>query len=894
MASADFGNYHNRRYEGMINIPIVDDRLDVRVAGEWTKRDGYSFNSLTNSPIDGRDLWSGRVTIGWKPTENVQAYLVWEHFQESDDRLRSSKQLYKTDYGPGGTPTSGTVDIAGSIKPFGPGSFGGDYFSQGCLPASFYSSDSYQAPLGFTLPYILGLQDEGNGNLINPYASETQSRNLRVIESGLNPSYSAKNDVLELNADYAVTPALTFTSQTGYNQDFLWSTEDYNRFNTSEGAFQYTTPYPEDGFRQWDANSLGVVSPDPNGLGHCRWQGSGDACAGLKVGDACTPLPGAANDTDGVRLGRVYTCVPDGVFCDPQLGCSDRLVAEDLSDERAWQLSQEFRFASHFTGPLNFSAGGNYLHYETVENYYVFINTLTVTSYNFTRGATAPPRPQTQPWVPGVSDNSNCLKGGYTISNPFTPYNIDDPLEGGCIYIDPNPLTSLNNQGHNYFLSQNPYVLNSCAAFGEVYYDISNDLKFTGGLRWTDDQKHFILVPSELLVKGYGYPVSGIVDQQWNQLTGRAALNWSPKLDFTDQTLVYGSYAHGYKAGGANPPGAILLKFADHDITSPIHPLTFKPEFIDAFELGSKNTLLDGGLTLNGDVFFYNYKSYQISEIVDRTSINLNFDATVKGAELETTWEPAPGLKFNFAGGYEDTRIGNGQSAIDLMDRTAGNTNWMVVKPFATQASNCILPTYVVAALIEAYYVDHYDGGTSLGTSGACLNAYSGNVDPLTGLKYTPYPTDTAFGTLPDSIRGTYKGFDPSTAPNVGEGIAKNLGGNELPNAPHFTTALSAEYTLPVSTDWAATLHSDFYWQSQSFARVFNDRPYDKIRGYSNVNLALILTSADGWQVLGYLKNVFDTTAITGDFLNSDDSGLTTNVFLTDPRLYGVRVTKNF
>ena len=49
-----------------------------------------------------------------------------------------------------------------------------------------------------------------------------------------------------------------------------------------------------------------------------------------------------------------------------------------------------------------------------------------------------------------------------------------------------------------------------------------------------------------------------IVDQQWDQLTGRAAANWTPKLDFTDQTLVYGSYAHGYKAGGANPPGAIF------------------------------------------------------------------------------------------------------------------------------------------------------------------------------------------------------------------------------------------------------------------------------------------------------------------------------------------------
>ena len=133
-----------------------------------------------------------------------------------------------------------------------------------------------------------------------------------------------------------------------------------------------------------------------------------------------------------------------------------------------------------------------------------------------------------------------------------------------------------------------------------------------------------------------------------------------------------------------------------------------------------------------------------------------------------------------------------------------------------------------------------------------------------------------------------------TAAPNNGEGFAKNVGGNELPNAPHFTVSFSGEYTMPVSEDWAATLHSDFYWQSQSWARVFNDKPYDKIRGYSNVNLALILTSASGWQVMGYVKNVFDTTAITGDFLNSDDSGLTTNVFLTDPRLFGVRVTKNW
>ena len=121
-------------------------------------------------------------------------------------------------------------------------------------------------------------------------------------------------------------------------------------------------------------------------------------------------------------------------------------------------------------------------------------------------------------------------------------------------------------------------------------------------------------------------------------------------------------------------PGAIFLQALGGigQPADPMHPLTFKPEFIDAFELGSKNTLLDGALTFNGDLFYYNYENYQISEIVDRTAINQNFDAHVKGAEVESTYEPIPGLRFNFAGGWEDTALAKGTQAVDLMDRTAG------------------------------------------------------------------------------------------------------------------------------------------------------------------------------------------------------------------------------
>jgi iron complex outermembrane recepter protein len=846
MLSADWGNYHNRRYEGMVNVPILDDRMDLRVAGEWTKRDGYSFNQITDSPIDGRDLWSMRATLSYKPSENVRSYLVWEHFQEDDDRMRTAKQLCKTDIPP--TEIDG-VPVASPVAGlYGALVFGANYMGQGCLPTGLYSPDAFQVPYGFSLPYVVAGGLSGFINqYVDPYASTTQSHNLRDIESTINPRYKAKNDTIELNVDYDVTPDLTFTSQTAGNEDFLWSTEDYNRFNTSAGLFEQNY--------QNTARNRSIVGPDL-------------------------------------------------MFCDPQLGCANRLVAQDLSDEHAWQFSQEFRLASNFKGPFNFSVGGNVMHYETEENYYVFINALTL--YALYSGG---------PYLiyqPGVSDNHECLAIGGSAGS--TGWTFPDPLQGGgqptsaCVYIDPNPIGNLNDKGHNYFLSQNPYVLTSYALFGESYYNIAPDLKLTTGLRWTKDEKHFTDIPSEVVTEGYGYPSIGVVDQQWGEWTGRAALNWTPKLDFTDQTLLYGSFAHGYKAGGANPPGAAFPSISgtfsggtnsgSGEVGVPVHPLIFKPEFINAFEIGSKNTLGDGAITLDGDVFYYDYKGYQISQIVDRTSINLNFDATVKGAEIESSWQPLPGLKFNFAGGYEDTRVKNGQQAIDLMDRTAGMPGWMVVKPFATQASNCILPDYVVAYTILSRYNNVSDEST-VNASLACEHAYNLGLDPVTQLPYAHCPTEQlgSYG-IPDPYANPgcqYPGFDPNQPDiNNGEGFAKNLGGNQLPNAPHFTTSLSAEYTVPLSESWAGTLHGDFYWQSQSFARIFNDRPYDKIRGYSTTNAALILTSADGWQVMGYVKNVFNVTAVTGDFLNSDDSGLTTNVFLTDPRLYGVRVTKNW
>ena len=828
--SLDLGNYNSRRIEGMLNIPLVEDVVALRMAGAWTKRDGYAFNEFTGEQIDGRNLWSIRLSLRFEPTDWISANLIWEHFEEDDDRLRSGKQLCKkhivTHVGGIPVPESG-----------GSGQSPGAYVAQGCTAVSLYSDEAFQTPNGKSLPYYAPLSDLGLPifDSIDPYVSATQSRDLRVIESTVEPDYRANADIAELQVSIDLSDNLTLNSETAYSTDSLFSLQDFNRFTTASGIFD-----PND-----DAQTGGVAPIDDNGF-----------------------------------------------YCDPQLGCSDRLLLVDLSTSDSSQFSQEFRLGSDFDGPLNFSLGANYLRHDAEDKYYVFINTLSLWA------------DIGQAFTPGCSGRPGQQGETGQFANPELIHSIS------CPYPDRNPIGALNDQGRNYFLSKNPYKLISYAAFGELYYEITPGLKLTGGLRFTVDKKTAPQIPSWLLAgpvfgsRPVGpFPTTQTIVQEWREPTGRLALDWKPVLSFTDETLVYASYAHGYKAGGANPPPPVFATYGSPDADGPpieILPDTFGPEFVDAFEVGTKNTLFDGVLTLNLTGFYYDYKGYQTSEIRNRSAVNSNYDAEVWGAELEADWRVSEALRLGFKGGYNGTRIGDGQSAIDLMDRTAGNPDWMVYRPFPTIPSNCIFPIDVVTAggIIHA-------GGMASGTgitswNGMCVDAYYLNRDPITLLPYVENPTvwrRTPTGpivALPAAY-ADYAGFDPSAAPNGGKGFSKDLGGNDLPNAPRYTATVTADYTLPLAGDWLLTLHGDYHYQAQSWGRIFNSDPYDRIEGFSTVNAAAIFTNDDaGWKVMAYVKNAFDETAITGTFLNSDDTGLTTNVFLTEPRLYGLRVTKDW
>ena len=69
----------------------------------------------------------------------------------------------------------------------------------------------------------------------------------------------------------------------------------------------------------------------------------------------------------------------------------------------------------------------------------------------------------------------------------------------------------------------------------------------------------------------------------------------------------------------------------------------------------------------------------------------------------------------------------------------------------------------------------------------------------------------------------------------------------------------------------------------------------DRLDSYTNLNLSLILDNPkSGWNVQAYIKNVGDQTVVTDQYQTDDTSGLFTNIFLTEPRTYGISVTKQF
>jgi outer membrane receptor protein involved in Fe transport len=176
------------------------------------------------------------------------------------------------------------------------------------------------------------------------------------------------------------------------------------------------------------------------------------------------------------------------------------------------------------------------------------------------------------------------------------------------------------------------------ALFGEIYFELAEELRLTLGARYTEEERSG---ESRSIVLG---PLGPWVYSEFegNKATYKAAVDWTPELAFTDQTLIYGSVATGYKGGGLNS-GTVA---------------GFGPETVTAYEVGAKNTLADGALQANLTAFFYDYVGLQLGQRINGGVVTRNADATIYGLEGEFVYAAGPNWLFDLNLSYLHTRIG--------------------------------------------------------------------------------------------------------------------------------------------------------------------------------------------------------------------------------------------
>ncbi len=213
------------------------------------------------------------------------------------------------------------------------------------------------------------------------------------------------------------------------------------------------------------------------------------------------------------------------------------------------------------------------------------------------------------------------------------------------------------------WLTDEMRVDRDAAAFGEVSYDITPQLTFTGGLRGYDYRNS--------LEGFYGFSAAydalagfssgmGVGDKNCLSMAayrGGPCINLNKTVSGSGEThklnltykidpdrLVYATYSTGFRPGGVNRNG-----------NSP----PYQADSLDNYEVGWKTAWLDRRLRFNGAVYYESWDRFQFSFKGQNllTQIENGANAKVLGAESSLDWRPDSHLTLSFNGAYNDATM---------------------------------------------------------------------------------------------------------------------------------------------------------------------------------------------------------------------------------------------
>jgi iron complex outermembrane receptor protein len=216
------------------------------------------------------------------------------------------------------------------------------------------------------------------------------------------------------------------------------------------------------------------------------------------------------------------------------------------------------------------------------------------------------------------------------------------------------------------------------AVFGEVTFDVTENLAITLGGRWYDIDRDRIsrngtlINPLQTTVMNCGtqadrdaWQIEGIPQEGFdtcyadeyaktseNGFVPKATVAWT----FNDDKMVYFTYSEGFRSGGANSgkKGTIF------GIDGAYH--TYDSDLMKNYELGAKTTWADGRFQFNITGYHMKWDDMQV-EAVDPTASFytagvVNFTkAEINGFEADFSWIPAENWKVGGVVGYNDAEL---------------------------------------------------------------------------------------------------------------------------------------------------------------------------------------------------------------------------------------------
>ncbi|MCL1036121.1 TonB-dependent receptor [Shewanella submarina] len=206
------------------------------------------------------------------------------------------------------------------------------------------------------------------------------------------------------------------------------------------------------------------------------------------------------------------------------------------------------------------------------------------------------------------------------------------------------------------------------ALFGEMAWDITDDLTATAGLRWYEIESDFtgssnfadgIFQGSKNTDRGRDYDKSGGHTTEPLKIDDIITkFNLSYKA--TDDVLLYATYSEGFRPGGFNRGGGI----PSNNAAFPDVEVTYGTDDVVNYEMGWKTLLADQTVKFNGNIYFIEWNDMQVSRFDPVNVSILTFienaaDSEILGIESDVVWNATDNLTVYGAVSYNETELTN-------------------------------------------------------------------------------------------------------------------------------------------------------------------------------------------------------------------------------------------